>query len=101
MGGIAQWLDLLPVMVGYNGSQCSDTYSVAHQMDFLTQNVFDPATKQTAMFSSCAHSLLFLRNEKNTHLSVLRSIWQQSNHRGKEHKKAYSSEGKCYPGGDR
>lgn len=52
-------------MVGYNGSQCSDTYSVAHQMDFFTQNVFDPAMKQTtAMFSSCAHSLLFLRNEK-------------------------------------
>lgn len=32
----------LPVMVGYNGSQSSDAYSVAHQMDFLTQKILHP-----------------------------------------------------------
>lgn len=37
----------LPVMVGYNGSQSSDTYSVAHQMNFLTQKVFSPAGRST------------------------------------------------------
>lgn len=33
-------------MVGYDGSQSSHTYSVAHQMDFLTQNVFKPARRK-------------------------------------------------------
>lgn len=32
----------LPVMVGYDGRQSSDTYSVAHQVNFLTQEVFHP-----------------------------------------------------------
>lgn len=34
---------LLPVMVSDDGSQCSHTYSVAHQVDFLAQNVLNPA----------------------------------------------------------
>lgn len=34
--GVEYSVGPLPVMVGYNGSQSSDTYSVAHQMDFLT-----------------------------------------------------------------
>lgn len=44
----------LPVMVGYNGSQSSDAYSVAHQMDFLTQEVFNPARRKQQ------HDLLFM-----------------------------------------
>lgn len=35
-----QDLQCLPIVVGYDCSQSSDTYSVAHQMDFLTQEVF-------------------------------------------------------------
>lgn len=35
----------LPVMIGYNGSESSDTYSVAHQMDFLTEDVFHSVEK--------------------------------------------------------
>lgn len=30
---------------------------------------------------------------------VIPSIWQQPNKRGEEHKEAYTSEGKSYPGG--
>lgn len=44
---------LLPVVVSYDGSQCSHAYSVAHQMDLLTQNVFNPAG------SKKQHELLF------------------------------------------
>lgn len=36
----------LPVMVSYDCSQSSDTYSVAHQMDFLAQEVFQSARRQ-------------------------------------------------------
>lgn len=38
----------LPVVVGYDGSQSSDTYSVAHQMDFLAQKVLNSARQTTA-----------------------------------------------------
>lgn len=41
---------LLPVMVGYDCSQSSDTYSVAHQVDFLTQEIFHPATRSTPQY---------------------------------------------------
>lgn len=37
----------LPVMVGYDGSQSSDTYSVAHQMNFLTQEILHPVKERT------------------------------------------------------
>lgn len=41
-------------MIGYDGRQCSDTYSVAHQVDFLTQKVFHPATKKyRVLFTLC------------------------------------------------
>lgn len=44
----------LPVMVGYDGSQSSDTYSVAHQVDFLTQKVFHAVKKEQGLLSvSC------------------------------------------------
>lgn len=45
----------LPVMVSNDGCQSSDTYSVAHQMDFLTQNVFHPArsSRQQQIYFEC------------------------------------------------
>lgn len=36
-------------MVGYDGSQSSDTYSVAHQVDFLTQKVFHSVKKEQCL----------------------------------------------------
>lgn len=45
----------LPVVVGYNGSQRSDAYSVAHQVDFLTQEVFNPATRKNSRIRTVCH----------------------------------------------
>lgn len=88
---------LLPVMVGYDGSQSSHTYSVAHQMDFLAQNVFKPARrKQQDDPPSPRCAPLILRGKSK----VLLSIWQQPDYRGEEHKQADTGEGQSYPGED-
>lgn len=62
----------LPVMVGYDGRQRSHTYPVAHQMDFLAQNIFNPAR------SKQQRELLFVffRGEKKYNIKFLPSVWQ-------------------------
>lgn len=85
---------LLPVMVGYDGSQRSHTYSVAHQMDFLTQNVFKPARRKQ-QDDSLSASLRSFEKPK-----VLPSVWQQPDYRGEEDKQADTGEGQSYPGED-
>lgn len=86
---------LLPVMVGDDGSQSSHTYSVAHQMDFLTQNAFNPARSkpQHEPRSASRHSLGLKEKSK-----VLPSIWQQPDYRGEEDEEPDTGEGQRYPG---
>lgn len=86
---------LLPVMVGDDGSQSSHTYSVAHQMDFLTQNAFKPgrSKQQHEPLSASRHSLGLKEKSK-----VLPSIWQQPDYRGEEHEEPDTGEGQRYPG---
>lgn len=66
---------LLPVMVGDDGSQSSHTYSVAHQMDFLTQNAFKPGRSkpQHEPLSASRHSLgLKEKSSLTFHLAAAR-----------------------------
>lgn len=82
-------------MVGDDGSQSSHTYSVAHQMDFLTQNAFKPArSKRQHEPLSASRRSLGLKEK----LEVLPSVWQQPDYRGKEHEEPDTSEGQRYPG---
>lgn len=85
----------LPVVVGDDGSQSSHTYSVAHQVDFLTQNAFNPArSKRQHEPLSASRRWLGLKGKSK----VLPSVWQQPDYRGEEHEEPDTGEGQRYPG---